>query len=474
MTQPSLSAGFFIIYNQEGIMPAGTITLTNNSAVVKGSGTAFTTELKPGDFIVAVVGGVTYTLPVKAVDNSTQVTLIRVYDGPTQAGAAWSAVPRETLNAITAKLAAESSRALRGLNYDKDNWQRVFSGTGNITVKLPDGSTFTGPAWNNLAALLNNAVSKTGTETQGIKSDLSVDGVVTLKKKLSVADLGSFSGGLHASTKVGFLPPAQGAYIGWNRVSGTGAFELINHRGGGGGGFNLWNGTNDGLTKIFSVGPDGSTKHIGNISADKALNVKGDTKLNTLTVTGVTMINSTAYYDGAGSNSGGEVRSTAMIARPYGNSGMRSENYCVDVVGNRFEHRVVVAQDNNVKVFAYRVDGNAWAPGTWQNGSDRRIKTDIKKVENALDKIEKLNGYTFKKGRNDDAGVIAQELIEVLPQAVANGGDYTLDDGTVVKDCLGVAYGALSALFIESIKELSDKVRTQGEEIERLKRAMGS
>lgn len=136
-------------------MPAGTITLTNNSAVVKGAGTAFTTELKAGDFIVAVVGGVTYTLPVKTVDNATQVTLIRVYDGPTQAGAAWSAVPRETQNSITAQLVAEASRALRGLNYDKDNWQQVFSGTGTITVKLPDGSTFTGPAWNSFNTALN-------------------------------------------------------------------------------------------------------------------------------------------------------------------------------------------------------------------------------------------------------------------------------------------------------------------------------
>lgn len=44
-------------------MPAGILTLTNNSAVVKGTGTAFNTELKAGDFIVSVVGGVTYTLP---------------------------------------------------------------------------------------------------------------------------------------------------------------------------------------------------------------------------------------------------------------------------------------------------------------------------------------------------------------------------------------------------------------------------
>ncbi|MBE0153159.1 phage tail protein [Serratia fonticola] len=155
-------------------MPAGTITLTNNSAIVRGAGTAFTSELKPGDFIVATVGGVTYTLPVKTVDNATQATLIRVYDGPTQAGAAWSAVPRETLNAITAQLAAESSRALRGLNYDKDNWQQVFSGTGNITVKLPDGSTFNGPAWNSFNTALNNKAAK------GANSDItSLTGLTT-------------------------------------------------------------------------------------------------------------------------------------------------------------------------------------------------------------------------------------------------------------------------------------------------------
>ncbi|WP_223664463.1 DUF3430 domain-containing protein [Serratia sp. JSRIV002] len=141
-------------------MPAGTITLTTNSATVKGVGTAFITELKPGDFVVAVVGGITYTLPVKTVDNATQVTLIRVYDGPTQAGAAWSAVPRETQNSITAQLVAEASRALRGLNYDKDNWQQVFSGTGNVTVKLPDGSAFTGPAWRGFTNQLSEKLSK--------------------------------------------------------------------------------------------------------------------------------------------------------------------------------------------------------------------------------------------------------------------------------------------------------------------------
>ncbi|EOX8913570.1 tail fiber domain-containing protein, partial [Citrobacter freundii] len=39
-------------------MSAGTLTLTNNSAQVSGTGTSFTTELTAGDFIVVSVGGV--------------------------------------------------------------------------------------------------------------------------------------------------------------------------------------------------------------------------------------------------------------------------------------------------------------------------------------------------------------------------------------------------------------------------------
>ncbi|ECV6820640.1 phage tail protein [Salmonella enterica] len=136
-------------------MSAGTLTLTNDTDAVTGSGTAFTTELAAGDFIVVTVGGIPYTLPVKAVNNNTSLTLVSVYTGPTQSGAAWSAVPRVALNMVTAALVAQSAEALRGLNYDKQNWQSIFSGTGNITVKLPDGSAWNGPAWNGITTELN-------------------------------------------------------------------------------------------------------------------------------------------------------------------------------------------------------------------------------------------------------------------------------------------------------------------------------
>lgn len=136
-------------------MSAGTLTLTHNADVITGNGTAFTTDLVAGDFVVTTVGGVTYTLPVKSVDSDTEITIIRKYPGPTQQGSAWNAVPRATQNRVTAALVDQSTEALRGLNYDKQNWQSVFSVDGNITVFLPDGSSFSGPSWKSIAATLS-------------------------------------------------------------------------------------------------------------------------------------------------------------------------------------------------------------------------------------------------------------------------------------------------------------------------------
>lgn len=128
-------------------MPAGTIALRNNTATVTGTGTSFTTEIKANDFIVVIIGQVTYTLGVKSVNSNTSVTLIRNFDGPTSSGLAWTAIPNATLVGITAQVAADTAKAIRGLNLDKVNWQQILTGTGNVTVNLPDGSVFSGPAW---------------------------------------------------------------------------------------------------------------------------------------------------------------------------------------------------------------------------------------------------------------------------------------------------------------------------------------
>ena len=84
--------------------------------------------------------------------------------------------------------------------------------------------------------------------------------------------------------------------------------------------------------------------------------------------------------------------------------------------------------------------------------SDRNSKKNIQKITDALSKIKRINGYTFElretiyKRRN--AGVIAQELVDVFPEVVYEQGDGTLS----------VAYGNMAGFFIEAIKELEARV----------------
>jgi len=92
------------------------------------------------------------------------------------------------------------------------------------------------------------------------------------------------------------------------------------------------------------------------------------------------------------------------------------------------------------------------------NTSDSRLKTNIERISHALDKVDQISGITFdwvpeisltdpSKGSRE-AGVIAQEIQQVLPEVVT-----TRDDGY-----LAVRYEKLVPLLIEAIKELKDRV----------------
>ncbi|MEI9694588.1 pyocin knob domain-containing protein [Atlantibacter hermannii] len=138
-------------------MSAGTIKLTNNSTAVVGTGTLFTTDLKPGDFITATIGGVLYTLPVDTVTSNTAATLVSPFTGPTTTGAAWAAVPRKVLSQVTADLVAQTTAAMRGMNNDKANWQSFYSAAGDINITLPDGTKVPGPSWAKMAGLVSSS-----------------------------------------------------------------------------------------------------------------------------------------------------------------------------------------------------------------------------------------------------------------------------------------------------------------------------
>lgn len=132
-------------------MSAGTIALTNNSATVTGTGTSFTTELKPGDFVYVTVGGAPYTLVASSVTSDTQLTLAVAFDGPTTTGLAWNAVPASLQVAITQKILNDFAQVARGRILDFQNWQKIYSSDQSVTVTRPDRTTFTGPSWGYMA-----------------------------------------------------------------------------------------------------------------------------------------------------------------------------------------------------------------------------------------------------------------------------------------------------------------------------------
>jgi hypothetical protein len=103
---------------------------------------------------------------------------------------------------------------------------------------------------------------------------------------------------------------------------------------------------------------------------------------------------------------------------------------------------------------AYKLDvvGDIFASGNVIAFSDIRRKENISNIESALDKVNHLRGCTYTKigdaSHKKYVGVIAQELQQVLPEAVSSDQE----------GMLSVAYGNITALLIEAIKELNVRV----------------
>ncbi|MFS9564871.1 tail fiber domain-containing protein [Enterobacter hormaechei] len=113
--------------------------------------------------------------------------------------------------------------------------------------------------------------------------------------------------------------------------------------------------------------------------------------------------------------------------------------------------------------FTFGADGRFTCVSVNQT-SDERVKFDKEPVSKALKKICSLTGYTFgiqltESESIHSAGIIAQELEQVLPVAVSSGGTGTTPDGVDINDLKTVDYSAMSALYVEAIKELAERLQ---------------
>ena len=98
------------------------------------------------------------------------------------------------------------------------------------------------------------------------------------------------------------------------------------------------------------------------------------------------------------------------------------------------------------------VTGGVTASGTVQGAevtatSDERLKSNIKTIDNALDKVMNMRGVTYIMQDQKGTGVVAQEIEKILPEVVVDGEEYK-----------SVAYGNMVGVLIEAIKDLKKEI----------------
>lgn len=122
-----------------------------------------------------------------------------------------------------------------------------------------------------------------------------------------------------------------------------------------------------------------------------------------------------------------------------------------------------VGINNGNPVHALDVNGNVRGSSIIAL-SDLRLKENIKPLENSLDKILAMQGVSYNliddENKVTQVGVVAQEIEKVLPEVVVTDAD----------DMKSVAYGNITAVLIEAVKELQQQVNDLKATVEELKK----
>ena len=229
---------------------------------------------------------------------------------------------------------------------------------------------------------------------------------------------------------------------------------------GNGGAFTISDDTNS--ANRFQIASDGTISSLTNHDFSAGIDVTGNITVSG-TVDGRDVAADGTKLDGIESGATADQTASEIVALVAGQNIAPATVYATGNIGKDSGDFISFTTDTQMDVtingnneFRFEADGDFHADGdviaqSTTTASDIRLKENIEPVSDALKKVQALNGVSFdwKKTGERSAGVIAQEVIGVLPEAVkevtpVGGGDSHLT----------VNYHALTSILIEAIKEL--------------------
>ena len=342
-----------------------------------------------------------------------------------------------------------------GMNNDGDFYignKKLSSKTGKEVVFDAPIPTITGQDPSRLSVVYDEVIVKERLLVEGGNSRTILsqfDGPVTFNKEIKVNAATIFTSPVKISDTTQSTDTISGALL---ISGGLGVAKNLNIGG------------NTNLTGTLGVTGATTLSNTLNVTApttlSNTLNVTGVTTVsNAFNVIGNTTITNGDLYITRTDGGGGDILANGGTDGIFGifnttNSGTISLN--AKNSGGTYNNILSLTSTIATVSGELNVTGDITAFST----SDQRLKENIVPIVNPLAKVLKISGNTYdwvqgsgKEG--SDVGVIAQEILEVLPEAVT-----TRETGY-----LAVRYEKIIPLLIEAIKDLSAKVEDLQDQI---------
>ncbi len=394
------SQGLIVYRTQQGVSGAA-VTVLDGANVKAGDGISISNLLAGG------TGTDTFTFAID--DTVVRTTGVQAIDGTITAN----------------EFIANSSSGFRIAN---GNYGFFLRNDGANTYFLLTASGDNEGSWNSLRPMtINNASGK-----------------VTMGNGLAVSNgiSGDLAGNASTATKLETARTINGTSF-----NGTAAITTVN-----------W-----GTSRNITIGS--STKAVnGSAAVSWSLDDIGAMASNAATKFNVGRGDVYVENNSSDNDSGAGITLRASSNPASGNDGDVGSIFAVRSSGNALRfwvgQSVTSTGDNSFKTKSITALGDVTSSGEVYANSDARLKTNVTPIESALEKVLSLSGYTYDKKRSlhetettRETGVIAQEVLKVLPEAVRV--DENDDDGI-----MSVAYGNMVGLLIEAMKQQQSQIES--------------